>query len=212
MKFKDIDSFYRKIPLHIKLYLYIRSIIFDFQKLINTIPVGAKKICEIGCGYGMASFMLADRYKEAEVFAYDLNQKRIKCLKAINPFSHLSFYAEDAVDITQREADVIIMADLLHHLTFEQQKVFLKKIQGMLCDEGIVVVKDMDKGRFSLRHAVNFLIDVVNTKGLTFYYHTQESFVQLFQSCGFKVQKRIRANRWFIPLNHIIFVLEKKIS
>jgi len=177
------------------------------KKLLQYIPLSVKQIQEIGCGYGIISFMIAGQYRDCQTESYDLDKVRIGYLKTVNPFSNLIFHFKNALEIEQFNADVILMVDLLHHLTYSQQRQLLKRIRETANEDVVVIIKDMEKGRSLFKHFCNYLIDVFHTRGFVFYYHNQESFIELFQSCGFQIKKQEYLDKSKIPLNHIVFVL-----
>ena len=102
------------------------------------------------------------------------------------------------------------MMDFLHHITYEEQRALLTRIHKTAPGALTMIVKDMDKGRFSFRQLCNYLIDIIHTREFRFFYHDQKSFINLFRSCGFKIRTVDHVNRKFIPLNHILFSLEKE--
>ena len=206
---RELVQLYQNQPLKLRLYARIRLLIFDFDKLLTFLPERPISIYDIGCGYGLFSFILAAHYPHSAVKAFDADRKRIQTLKAMNPYQNLEFIHQDALSMDKFEAGTIIFNDLLHHLAYQDQKRLLSNIRANAPENVTLVVKDMDKGRFSIRQFFNYLIDVVNTKEFGFHYHTRETFNALFASCGFKINRQGYANSFFIPLNHLVTTLSK---
>jgi len=207
VRFQKIKDIYKGLPIYVRWVVFIRWMIFDFESLLQYIPSSVKRIQEIGCGYGLASFMLASQYPDCHIEAFDLDSRRINCLKSVNPFAHLEFFSKNALEMKQFDTDVILMVDVLHHLTYSQQRQLLNCIKEQANEDVIVIIKDMEKGRNLFKHLLNYLIDVFHMRELVFYYHEQESFIKLFQSCGFQIKKQEYLCKSKIPLNHIVFVL-----
>ena len=209
MSIKTILAYYQQQPVCVRCYLIVRSFILNFKKIFAYFPLHVDSIMELGCGYGMASFMLARRYENIPIRSFDIDQNRIAILNSINPFQYLSFHTKNIIEIQQFDAGVIFMSDLLHHLPYHQQEALLKKIFDTSPAGATVIVKDMDRGHRSFRQWCNYIIDRWHTKETRFYYHDKAGFLNLFAVCGYKVKQCDYINKWFIPLNHILFVLEK---
>jgi 2-polyprenyl-3-methyl-5-hydroxy-6-metoxy-1,4-benzoquinol methylase len=199
---------YAGASLKLKSYLAVRGRIFDFGRLLKFVPKNPKKIVDIGCGYGILDFMLAENFKRTKILASDLNKKRIDYLKKTNRYKNLSFECRDAVK-SKTDADVIICVDLLHHISYAEQQKLLEKIHKNAPDNVTLIIKDMDKGYFSFRQLVNFSIDIISAKQYPLFYHTKNSFIELFEKNSFAVQKVEHLNKLSVPLNHIVFVLKK---
>ncbi|OGX08547.1 MAG: hypothetical protein A2Z88_06485 [Omnitrophica WOR_2 bacterium GWA2_47_8] len=210
MKMWDALKYYKTQPLAVRLYIAIRPVIVDFNRILGFFPADANSIMELACGYGITSFAMANRYKGTPIRSYDIDAKRIAILNSINPYRHLSFHHENILDIREFTSDVIFMSDLLHHLTYPQQENLLKRIHATAPSGVVLLIKDMDKGRYSFRQFLNYMIDILHTGEFRFSYRARDSFVGLFTSCGFKVKRTVYVNKWFIPLNHVFFILGKE--
>ncbi len=206
---KKLSAIYKDLPFSTRMYVPIRQMLLDFERMVEQVPENVNKIQELGCGYGLASFLMAQSRPNTTIESYDIAKNRIDLLGKINPYKNLKFYAKNVIDINTFDADVIIMTDLLHHLTYIEQRMLLNHIRKTAKDDVFIIVKDMDRGKHSFRQAVNYTIDIVHAKGLTFFYHTQDSFQKLFEECGFRITKQSHLNRSYIPLNHIVFCLER---
>lgn len=210
MKYQQVKKYYSKQPFFVRLYIFLRLQILDFDKIFQNFPTNIKRVQEIGCGYGITSFLLADLFNKTQIQSYDIDKDRIEKLKSNTSFHNLKFSHKNVLDIDKFNSDLIFMGDLLHHLNFNEQKQLLIKIAHTAPKNSIIIVKDMDKGHFSFRQLLNYIIDIAHTKNLFFYYHSKSSFINLFQSCGLEIKKQGYVNRWYIPLNHIFFVLKMK--
>ena len=209
MKIHQLLGYYKNQSIGLRLYIVIRMILVDIRRIINFFPEKAQSITELACGYGVASFVMADKYKDTPICSYDIDQARIQVLNTMNPYPHLKFHHDNVLNIQTFDSKVILMMDLLHHLTYDEQIRLLTRIREASPDDLVLIVKDMDKGRYSFRQLCNYCIDIVHTKQFRFYYRTKASFIQLFEQCGFSVKKAEPVNRAFVPLNHVLFVLEK---
>ncbi|MGD9200030.1 MAG: class I SAM-dependent methyltransferase [Chitinispirillia bacterium] len=85
-----------------------------------------EKILDVGCGYGALAFEIAKKI-EVEIVGIDVNAKNIQF--AINKYSHprIQYITGDVlIDIPDEYFDVVILSNVLEHLTNRVQ--FLKKI------------------------------------------------------------------------------------
>jgi 2-polyprenyl-3-methyl-5-hydroxy-6-metoxy-1,4-benzoquinol methylase len=194
----------------IKTYIFVRLTLLDFYKIANVIP-DSKKIIDAGCGYGVLSFILSNR-QNTKIQGYDLDEKRINYLNNLvkkKRINNLKFYEEDVAK-SKFKADTIVCVDLIHHLNPDEQKSFLNSINKMSKKGAIFVVKDMNKGRSKIKHYFNRLLDLISTGKSDWYYHDENSFRLLFKNHNFKIKSVKYINKWYVPLDHILFVLEKK--
>jgi len=192
----------------VKCYIFLRIFIFDFSKMEKFIPKKSRKIVDVGCGYGLFSFTVA-KDKKRKIIGCDFDKKRIDYLNSINKEKNISFLCVDATS-TSVDADVIVCIDLLHHISFKDQEIFLKKIKNNSSKNVTVLIKDMDKGGNKLNHFFNVMIDYVGKDKPPFYYRSKNEFIKLFERQGFEVKSAQKINKWYIPLNHVLFVLGKK--
>ena len=209
MTIRQILNYYKNQPLLLRVYVVLRLIIVDLHKVLSYLPRNVNSVMEVACGYGMNSFLLASLYKGKKILCYDIDSRRINLLKSINPHANLEFHLKDASLLESFDADAILMVDFLHHIPYDQQRILLTKIHKTAPENVTIIIKDMDKGRYSIRQLCNYLIDIIHTGDFRFFYHDKKSFIDLFKSCNFKINKMDYINRAFIPLNHILFSLGK---
>ncbi len=208
MPYRKIISLYKSLSLRIKLYVVLRMFVVDMQKILDCFPGSPHRVEELACGYGIASFMIAGKYKSCSISAYDVNRKRIESLVSINPFKNLEFIYKNVLEIEQFRGDVILMMDLMHHLSFQEQEQLLKRIRSTARKGATIIIKDVNKGKYSFRHLVNYLIDIMHTGEARFYYRTKLEFMELFTSSGFEIKNILHINRIYVPLNHVVFLLK----
>lgn len=101
------------------------SLIKDILKYLDKTDI--KMIIDIGCGEGNKSFLLADYFKCAEVFAIDFTDEGIK--KAINSYSNINnlyFKKADIFKMDAKKYDIVSCFEVLEHI--EDWESVLKKI------------------------------------------------------------------------------------
>lgn len=207
--YRDVlKKHYSNAGIIINGYLRGRILLFDFKKILQFIPSKTKKIVDVGCGYGFLDFMFVHRFKKTKVLASDLNSKRISYLKGINKNKNLSFECVDATN-SKMDADLIICVDLLHHMDYKQQDKLLEKMYRNSPDDVKIIIKDMDNPKYSISYIVSYFIDIISAKQYPIYFRSKSQFIEFFSKKGFTVEKVAYVNRWFIPLNHVLFVMTK---
>lgn len=93
------------------------------RKIIKNIPPKTKEMLDAGCGSGIYSFSLSNKFQHIE--AIDIENKKISYAKKINPFSNISFKQRDLTNLKYKnnKFDLVICSDVLEH-TKEDKKAF----------------------------------------------------------------------------------------
>ncbi len=102
-------------------------------------------VVDIGCGYGALAYMLTMLSDKRRVLGIDYDEEKI----AVAGHSFLrsertSFVAADALEAELPEADVFILNDVLHYMTFEKQDELLERCFSRVSRKGMVIVRDGD--------------------------------------------------------------------
>ena len=189
-----------------RLYVYIRLKLLPLENIEEVIP---KKglIIDVGCGFGLSSLYFALNSEERKIIGLELDRKRVNiarkaCFGLINVF----FEVQDFVkDYKMRNADCIVMIDLLHHLPFEIQEKVMQECFKRLSENGLLIIKDIDKKPF-LKYCWNYIHDKIMTKNGRLYFRKIEDFEKILETIGFKVEKK-ELRHLFYP--HVLLVCKK---
>ncbi|MBX7180606.1 MAG: MMPL family transporter [Bacteroidia bacterium] len=112
-----------------------------FHKLV---PLSGK-ITDIGCGYGFLTWMLSFLSPERKLIGLDYDESKIEVASNISTTSeNVSFKSADIVKEDLENSDVFIMADVLHYLTPDEQKLVLQKMFSKLNPNGLIIIRDGD--------------------------------------------------------------------
>jgi uncharacterized protein len=118
-------------------------------------------IYDLGCGYGYLSYYLHYRGKERKIMAIDYDSEKVAVAEhGIKKNANLSFETGDVRELDFQPMDVVLLNDVLHYLTKEEQENVLDRIARQLNENGIVFIRDGIKemeGRFKKTVLTEFL-------------------------------------------------------
>ena len=133
------------------------------EQLFSQIDLSnVKKLLEVGCGIGVLSSYLSEKYKW-EVTGIDLDPEQIK--KTKNDYrenKYLKFLEADATKLPFGDSkfDLVISSDVLHHVVVNWDKA-LNGISRVLRPNGFYVLNDLTFPRFSFFKKWSIPIDDV---------------------------------------------------
>lgn len=132
------------------------------EQLFSQIDLSnAKKVLEVGCGIGVLSSYLAEKYKW-EVTGIDLDSEQIE--RAKNDYrenKYLKFFEADATKLPfgDNKFDLVLSVDALHHIP-NRNKTF-GEINRVLESNGFYVLVDIALPRFFGKFSIP-VDDVIN--------------------------------------------------
>jgi len=148
------------------------------------------KITELGCGEGVIAKYLASR-KNRTIVGIDSNFQRIPKFKS----SNLQFKAADITNIKYKPQDAFVISDVLHHITPAKQKILLKNLYTALNKNGILVIKEIDRGEFLRSHMSRFWDFIFYPKEKIYYWDAKKLTLYL-STLGFSTAS-LRPCRFF---------------
>ncbi len=126
---------------------YARVKIFlekNFRFFDELVPREAK-IYDLGCGLGFLTYMLSFTSENRYITGIDYDRSKIEI--ADNCFSkneRTVFVNGDITEFNFDNADIFIMNDVLHYLSFDNQKKLIRKCVEKLNSSGMIIVRDAD--------------------------------------------------------------------
>lgn len=126
----------------------------NYQDVINNIPRNAV-VTDLGCGYGFLSYLLYFTSNDRKILAVDHDKDKI--VLANNCFSkndNIEFICADINNYEIEKSDAIILFDLLHYLSDQDQRQLLVKCFRALNDNGIILIRDANSYK-KRRHLVS---------------------------------------------------------
>lgn len=203
-----IDSYPLILP---RLYNYLRVMILPLEEIAKFIPTSGN-IVDVGCGYGLLDIYLAKTSPSRYVIGSELNGKRVRIAQKISQnIPNVKFFEKNLLaesDVANVEKiDCIILMDLLHHVTYEQQDELIKTIHHILPPGGKLVIKDMDD-RPAFKYYWNLVHDKLMTKFDKLHFIGCNNLINKIEQMGFYVKLSAKFNH---PLYaHYLLICEKE--
>lgn len=174
--------------MYLKLYDPLRSLICPFSKIAKYIPNDGK-LLDIGSGYGTFCFFLLKERPRVKITGLELDRKRVDYAnKRATYGTNLGFICDNIIRfITDERFDTITCLDLLHHIPRRYQPLVFRRINELLEDNGLLIVKDMNDKPF-YKYVWNYMHDWVMTRSGKLYYVPKGRMVRLLEHNGFTVE------------------------
>ncbi len=160
--YKTFNKVYLKVfneyyMLHYPLYLNEGDNFFQCQKNLTdycvqkVMPVEGKEILEIGCGNGIQSIYIMEKYKPSIIIGIDINKSNIDIAemerkkKRIENIKFLVGNAQELDCIEDNSIDVVINIESAFH--YPDKHSFLKQVYRVLKPGGKYIIADIIKKR-----------------------------------------------------------------
>jgi SAM-dependent methyltransferase len=115
----------------------------DFAELMSTWVPQAQRILEVGCGEGAMTERITRKYPNASVIAIDITPKVGRLFRG--KASNVTFSQEFVEDVARREPasfDLIVLADVLHHVPVVARQSLMNAISQSMTANGSFIFKD----------------------------------------------------------------------
>ena len=152
-----------------------RRMFVDLDRLVAQVRTwtDARRILEIGCGEGAMTERLVRAFPDAQITAIDIAPSTGRLFRGDR--SRVEFRQERAEDLmAARPAafDLVVLADVIHHVPRPLRPALLESARGALAPGGRFVFKDWTR-RLSLGHLGCVLADRYLT-GDDVHYHSED--------------------------------------
>jgi 2-polyprenyl-3-methyl-5-hydroxy-6-metoxy-1,4-benzoquinol methylase len=139
----------------------------NYQLFIDILPKKGS-ILDIGCGYGFLPYMLAYTSPERVVTGIDYDEEKISIAQnCFDKNANTNFQHVDVMKYDFPTQDAIILNDVLHYLTDDDQVTLLEKCISRLNDSGMIVIRDGVR-ELEKRHKGTRLTELFSTRILGF--------------------------------------------
>ncbi len=150
-KNKIVQKFIYKTP-QLEWYTKIKIGLEKNYEVLHALIPKQGRIYDIGCGYGYFATMMAYMSAQRTITALDFDEAKIKVASHANQdLKHLNFIASDANVYEYELAEAIIVTDVLHYMSVEQQQLLLRKCVAALSNSGVLIIRDADNA-MATRH------------------------------------------------------------
>ena len=128
-----------------------RAIFLDLDAWIAAVrewAPGATRILELGCGEGYSTERLAAAFPEARIDAVDIADNIGRLYQG--PRQNVQFrriYAEELAAQQPGSYDLIILADVIHHVPTAARQSLLEAVRTLLAPGGTLLFKDWARNR-----------------------------------------------------------------
>lgn len=164
--------------------------------------IKGKKILDLGAGVGQWSFRFAER-GASEVLAveYAVDLANIGREEAVRrKLEQVEFVVSAAEDFfTKQQFDLIYISGLFVYLNDEQAFKLLKNLQGFLCDDGLLMLRD-GTAVFS-RYEIDDKFSEHLEQNYSAIYRTKDEYIDAFSDFGFTCEKHENMFAEGHPLN-----------
>lgn len=168
-------------------HVRLRWRLCPFLQIAGHVPKEGK-IVDIGCGRGLLANYLALESSSRQVAGIDKQVKRIEAAQAsVKGRENIRFYLMDALELQQREFDVIVVSDMLHHLTYPQQAKLLEHCYRILPKEGVLLMEDVTPDP-KWKWLAHFIIDRTLNCGRRQYFRELVEWKSFLEKLGFKLE------------------------
>jgi malonyl-CoA O-methyltransferase len=153
-------------------------------RLLDRNPV-IKSILEIGCGTGILTAELADKFSSAQIYATDISRGMIlESQKQLKSQQNIKWIAGDFRELSGLgKFDMVISSSSLHWIT--PLDTTFKKVLTLLKKNGIFAFSMMIKGTLAELHAARKR--VVPSKIVSRQLPAQEEVLNSLKRCGLKI-------------------------
>lgn len=111
---------------------------------LKNISIKHKHILDIGCGIGWSSFEIARNCPESIIDAIDLSPNSIKIANTLFHYPNLTFIQTDVTSdqfsALKSKYDLIIMIDVLEHISLQERSSFLINLEQKLNESAMIIL------------------------------------------------------------------------
>lgn len=186
----------------ISLYELLRSAILPLKEIDAALPQKGK-IVDLGAGRGVIARYLATKSDARRVIGIDLDSKRFERPQLRN----LKFVYGDIRQYNVKGASGIILSDVLHHLTFPDQKRLLRRICASLVRGGVLAIKEIDT-KEAMRSKLSRFWDFIFYPKDKICYTNSSDLIKFLENLGFVVF--LSRPRRLFPGSTTLYICEKR--
>lgn len=124
---------------------------------LRLLPDVEKPVClDIACGTGDLAFGLAEKYKDGQVYGFDVTPEMINIAQCRNTYKHVTFTVQDMHQTSFEDNSVDIITAGYSLFGVQHLPGYLQELMRLLKPGGVVVMLDQIKPVNSLGFAVSY--------------------------------------------------------
>jgi 1-acyl-sn-glycerol-3-phosphate acyltransferase len=117
----------------------------NYQQFHNLLPKKGKML-DIGCGYGFMPYMLHFAAPQRVFTGIDYDEDKIELANNnFNKDALINFEHADVLNFEFEKYDAIIIADMLHYMQPDEQKLIVQRCINSLNAGGMMIIRDGNK-------------------------------------------------------------------
>ena len=142
----EVLRWYKAAPFSVKLHILIRRWTLPLDRLLKYVPPTVTNVLEIGTGYGLVLFVLAEKRKhyktEVTMAGTDIDERKLEYarLAADGNQARIEFAAQAAAG---NHWQAVLMVDVLYLLTPTEHRATIKQALDSLVGGGSLLIKEM---------------------------------------------------------------------
>lgn len=126
---------------------YVRSKIASdpvYKGVWNRLASRSNPILDLGCGVGVMAFYLRERGGRAPITGVDTDLPKIEAARAVaaGRYEGLQFEVGNALDALREFRGDVVMLDLLHYLTDDEQDLLIGRAADAASGGGMILIRD----------------------------------------------------------------------
>ena len=137
---REASARYRQWP---NLYYYaIGKIALDpaYPAVASILRGSQRPLLDLGCGMGLLAAYLRANGHRAPILGLDVDERKIDVAQQVLGGTRQEFHAGDAMNFPDHCGD-IVMLDVLHYFSDEDQQLLLKKIAASIAPRGVALIR-----------------------------------------------------------------------
>jgi 1-acyl-sn-glycerol-3-phosphate acyltransferase len=139
----------------------------NYQLFHDLLPTKGK-ILDIGCGYGFMPYMLHFAAPQRQFTGIDYDEDKIEVANNnFNKTERINFEHADVLSFAFEKYDAIIIADMLHYMQPDEQKLIIERCMNSLNPDGKLIIRDGNKD-MEEKHRGTELTEFFSTKFVKF--------------------------------------------
>ncbi|HEY5705500.1 MAG TPA: class I SAM-dependent methyltransferase [Terrimicrobiaceae bacterium] len=208
---REAAARYRLWP---NLYYYaIGKIALDpaYPAVARALRDSQRPLLDLGCGMGLLAAYLRANDHRAPILGLDVDARKIDVAKQVLAGTMEDFRAGDAMDFPEHSGD-IVMLDVLHYFSDQEQQRLLKKIATSIAPGGIALIRlalNEPNWRFAATKLEEWFVHFsrwIPKSGWNF--PTREEVLSPFREKGFPGD--VRPMWGLTPFNSHLFTFRRK--
>ena len=177
---------------------------------LNRITPDSGNILDIGCGIGFSTHIIALNKDSITVEGIDIDTNKVEVASCYFKDEKKSFRVADINHMEiMKKYDSIVISDTFYLLSPQNQAAFIKKTAKSLCDNGTLIVKEIDsipKWKFFVNYIQEtFMVKGISfTRGDQFYFMNSHFYEEQFSENSLSFKKEPFHHRYCYP--HVFYI------